>query len=315
MAPPSPVWRHRFPSPTRQDQATLRDEAAYETDYAVNHYIAALFTFHYQDERALDAIPTIRQTLGRTNLVFAGSLRGEIKHRVFYEGSGNVTHSSLSGFAGTPRLGLTYVPVLPGAHRLKGTSLQLTLASGNRERSLPEQSQSILTPARSRTLDVSADQNLYRRKLILHAGYFHNQFSHQSEVLSLAAPAAGIGPTLSSTQAFRTQGFTSELRYQPLSRVSIAGGYTYLASLVERSAAAPPLQPRISNSAHRRNNCSPRPAPLPTASPQWLLFRSVHRPQFIRRPASLAGRSGGRLHLQPHTPPPQPQPRPRLYAA
>ncbi len=232
-----------FPIPFRQDQATLRDEAAYETDYAFNHYVAALFTFHYQDERALDAISTTRQTLGRTNLVFAGSLHGEIRHRFFYEGSGNFTHSSLTGFTGTPRLGLTYVPVLAGSRRLKGTSLHLTLATGNRERSLAEQSQSLLVPARSRTLDVSADQNLYRQKLILHAGYFHNQFSHQSEVLSLAAPVGGIGPTLSGTQAFRTQGFASELRYQPLSRLSLNGGYTYLASLVERSAAAPVFNP------------------------------------------------------------------------
>ncbi len=232
-----------FAVPTRQDQATLRDEAAYETDYAFSHFVTALFTFHYQDERALDTVPTIRQTLGRTNLVFAGVLRGEFKDRFFYEGSGDVTHSSLTGFIGAPRLGLTYVPVLGGSRRLKGTSLHLTLATGNRERSIAEQSQSIFAPARSRMLDVSADQNLYRRKLILHAGYFHNQFSHQAEVLSLAGSNGGIGPALSDTQAFRTQGFASELRYQPLSRLNLKGGYTYLASLIERSIATPDFNP------------------------------------------------------------------------
>jgi vitamin B12 transporter len=232
-----------FPIPSRQDQASLRDEAAYETDYAFNHYVTALFTFRYQDERGLNAVPTIRQTLGRTNLLFAVALCGEIKDRFFYEGSGNVTHSSLIGFTGAPRLGLTYVPILPGARRLKGTALHLTVATGNREPSLPEQAQFIVVPARSRTLDVSADQNLYRQKLILHAGYFHNQFSHQSEVLSLAAPTEGIGPTLSGTQAFRAQGLASELRYQPLSRLSVRGGYTYLASLVERSAATGVFSP------------------------------------------------------------------------
>jgi vitamin B12 transporter len=281
-----------FPLYARQDQATLRDEGAYDTDYVFNRFITALFTFHYQDERALDAVPAVRHTLRRTNLIFAGAMRGEVKHRLFYEGSGNVTHSSLNGFTGSPRLGLTYVPVLGGFRRLKGTSLHLTLASGNREPSLAEQSQSIFAPARSRTLDVFADQNLYRRKLLLHAGYFHNQFSHQSEVISLGAPAAGIGPILSATQAFRTQGLASELHYQPLPRLSVTGGYTYLASLVERSAALP-----VINSAYPT-------IPIGVASPlagQRLFRRPPHSGFFAIQytgrslsanlQASLAGRA------------------------
>ncbi len=231
-----------FPIPARQDQATTRDEISYETDYTLNHYLGGVFSARYQDERGLNAIPTFRQTLDQTNLLFALTLRGEIKHRFFYDGSGSLAHNPVIGFTGTPRLGLTYAPVLSGSRRLKGTTLHLTVATGNRERSLPEQAQSIVTPARSRTVDLSGDQNLYRQKLILHAGYFHNQFSHQTEVLSLYAPIssgqAGIGPVLSGSQAFRAQGFASELRYQPLSRLLIQGGYTYLASLVERSGAS-----------------------------------------------------------------------------
>jgi vitamin B12 transporter len=225
-----------FPIPAREDQATTRDEAAYETDYSFKPWLAGVFTARWQGERALDATPAIRETLSRTNLIFAGAVRGEFKHRLFYEASGNVTHSSLIGFTGAPHLGLTYVPVLPGERRLKGTSLHLDLGAANREPSLNEQAQGMQAPARSRTLEVSGDQTLYRRKFALHAGYFHNQFSHQSEVLSEFARTGGIGPTLSPTQAFRTQGFVSELRYQPRSRLSVFGGYTYLASLVERSA-------------------------------------------------------------------------------
>ena len=231
-----------FPLASRQDAASNRDEIAYETDLPLTHFLAGLFTFRYQDEHALNAIPTVRQTLDRTNLIVAASLRGTLKDRFFYEGSGNLTHSSLIGFTGSPRVGLTYVPVLPGGtHRLKGTVLHLNAATGNREPSVAEQAQSIRIPSRSRTLDVSADQTLYRQKLTLHAGYFHNQFSHQTEILSLYAPIlngqAAIGPTLSPTQALRSQGLALELRYQPRSRLALNGGYTYLATVVEHSAA------------------------------------------------------------------------------
>jgi vitamin B12 transporter len=236
-----------FPIPPRQDQASNRDEASFETDYPLTRFLTGLFTFRYENERALNAAAPIRESAGRTNLIFAAAFRGELKHRLFYEASGDLTHSSLLKFTGDPRVGLTYVPVLAGTRRLKGTSLHLTAATGQREPSLPEQAQSLDDTARARTLDASADQNLYRQKLILHAGYFHNQFSHQAEILSLNAPVVagqqGIGPTLSRTQAFRTQGFASELRYQPRSRLLLTGGYTLLASLIERSAATAAFNP------------------------------------------------------------------------
>ncbi len=284
-----------FPIPSRQDQASNRDEIAYETDLPLTHFLAGLFTFRYQDEHALNAIPTISQTLARTNLIVAASLRGTLKNRFFYEGSGNFTHSSLIGFTGSPRIGLTYVPVLPGSgHRLKGTVLHLTAATGNREPSVAEQAQSIRIPARSRTLDVSADQTLYRRKLILHAGYFHNQFSHQTETLSLYAPILdgipAIGPTLSPTQAFRTQGLALELRYQPRSRLSLNGGYAYLAALTERSAETPIFGPAYPTTPVGLTTALPgrRPFNLPPQS-GFFTIQYTGRAFAANLQASLAG--------------------------
>jgi vitamin B12 transporter len=225
------------PLPARQDQISNRDEAIYLTEYPFKEWLSGLFQFRYQNERGLDVVtatplqPALNAHGSRTNLNFAAALKGEIKHRVFAEASGDLTHSSLNGFVGSPRLGLTYAAVTPGPRRFHGTTLHLTLATGARESSLLEQTQAILVPARSRSLDASVDQQILSRKLNVTAAYFHNQFSHQTELLQLAPLR------LAGTQAFRTQGLSTEVRYQPLSRLSLRGGYTYLAALVERSSA------------------------------------------------------------------------------
>jgi iron complex outermembrane receptor protein/vitamin B12 transporter len=98
---------------------------------------------------------------------------------------------------------------------------------------------------RSRTYDIGVDQNILNQKLILKAGYFHNQFNHQLEFLAVngleryfnfpAALATQVPSTSLNSLAYRTQGMELELQYRPLNRVFLRGGYTYLASLVEQS--------------------------------------------------------------------------------
>ena len=98
----------------------------------------------------------------------------------------------------------------------------------------------------SRTYDVGVDQNIVSTRLILKAGYFHNQFDHQYEYVDAAAlqqyfgittapNIAGLYGAYTNSLTFRAQGAELELRYQPRSRLFLAGGYTYLAPLVERS--------------------------------------------------------------------------------
>ena len=237
--------------PARQDEAIGRDTITYQTDYPFTSYLAGLFSATYQLEHGLylarTATPvTTRNTLTRENLFFTGALRAELKHRLFGEASGSFSHSNLFGFTGSPRIGATYAPVLPSsARKFHGTVLHATVATGSREPSVFEQAQGASTPARSRTLSTSVDQNLYRARLTLNAGYFHNEFSHQTEML--AGMVAGLlAPlTVSQTLAYRTQGLTTEVRYQPTGRLLLRGGYGYLASLVEQSAATPAFNPAL----------------------------------------------------------------------
>ncbi len=227
--------------PPREDLVSDRDQFAYQTDYAFTPFLNASLTARYDGERGADLLAIGSERLERIHLFAAASLAAEVRHRLFVQASGSVDHSSLLGLVGTPRLGLTYTPVRPGARRFRGTSLHLTAATGAREPSLSEHlaTSAAAVYARSRAFDAGIDQNLYRGKLTLRATYFHQQFSHQAELLSQ------MPIQLSDALAYRTQGLESDLRYQPLPRLLVHGGYTYLASLVERSAATPVFNPQF----------------------------------------------------------------------
>lgn len=252
------------------DTVSNRDEFLYQTDYTFPYRIAALFSFHYDNERGrlLDPAATFNQQAQRTNYLYTLQLQGDIKHRLFYSFGGDVEKNHLFGIAGSPRIGLSYAPVRPGHRRFRGTRLRASFATGVQEPSLEAQFTSLesqlneagnhsaisafhvspLTAERSRTFDFGIDQNILNQKLIVKAGYFHNQFSHQIEQidsngleqyfdvpsdLASQLPAASL-----NSLAYRTQGLETEVQYQPLVHLYLHGGYTYLASLVEQSLSA-----------------------------------------------------------------------------
>jgi vitamin B12 transporter len=259
------------------DAVSNRDELTYQSDYTFPYRIAALFSFHYENERGRlidSAVPTGR-IVKRTNYLYTLQLQGDIKHRLFYSLGGAVEDNELYGIAGTPRIGLTWNAVRPGHAPFRGTVLRANVATGIQEPSLNAQLASLetllqqtgntsysvapITAERSRTYDLGIDQNILNQKLILKAGYFHNQFNHQLEFIganglehyfnipvniATQLPAASL-----NSLAYRTQGFELELQYQPLNHLFLRGGYTYLASLVERSFssdnAAPVTNPNL----------------------------------------------------------------------
>ena len=251
------------------DTVSNRDQLYYQSDYTFPHRIAALFSFQYENERGrlLDSLTSINQTINRTNFLYTFQLQGDIKHRLFYSAGGSVEDNGLYGVAGTPRLGLSYAPVRPGSRIFRGTRFRANLATGVQEPTTDAQLTSLdnllqqtgnaaaiaaynispITAERSRTYDLGIDQNILNQKLILKAGYFHNQFDHQLEFLAanglvhyfnlpipiaLQLPAASV-----NSLAYRTQGLELDLQYQPFRSLIIDGGYTYLASLVEQSFA------------------------------------------------------------------------------
>jgi vitamin B12 transporter len=253
------------------DAVSNRDEFAYQSGYTFPWRIAALFTFHYEDERGRLLTTAANQIIQRTNYLYTLQLQGDIKHRLFYSFGGAVEQNQLVGLTGTPRIGLTCDAVRPGAKPFHGTLLRANLATGVQEPSLIAQLTSLstllqqtgnasfniapITAERSRTYDIGVDQNILNQKLILKAGYFHNQFNHQLEFIGAnglehyfnipASIAAQLSPASLNSLAYRTQGLETELQYHALNHLFLRGGYTYLASLVQQSFASDTVTPAI----------------------------------------------------------------------
>lgn len=253
-----------------EQSVSNRDELYYQSDYALPHHITALFGFRYENERGSFVDPGAfeNEIIKRPNFQYTLQFQGDFKNRLFYSLGGAVEKNHLYGIAGTPRIGLAYVPVRPSSRRFHGTRLRASVATGVQEPSLAAEFSSLYSeleqtgnqeaiaayqvtpigPERSRTYDLGIDQNILGQKLILKAGYFHNQFNHQIEVVDSNGLSQyfNIPPTIAdqlygaalNSLAFRAQGMELEVQYQPLSRVFIRGGYTYLAPIVLQSFAS-----------------------------------------------------------------------------
>ena len=248
-----------------EQSVSNRDELYYQSDYTFFHRVTALFGFRYENERGSFVTSYEKETTQRTNYQYTLQFQGDIMNRIFYSLGGGVEKNHLYGITGTPRIGLAYVPVRPGAGYFHGTKLRANVATGVQEPTLALEFASLYTqlqqagntaaiaefnvtppgPQRSRTYDLGIDQNIIGQKLILQAGYFHNIFDHQLEGVGAGALIQDFGfspsvvssvftPYLNSL-AFRAQGFEAELQYQPLTHLMLRGGYTYLDAVVLHS--------------------------------------------------------------------------------
>jgi iron complex outermembrane receptor protein/vitamin B12 transporter len=192
------------------DQDSNRDQLYYQTDYSFSPHFIGLFGFRYDNERGSfnDYIPSYdyveNEAIQRTNFEYNLQFQGEFWHRLFYSAGGAVEKNHLYGIAGTPRLGLSYVPVRPSSKLFHGTRFRANAATGVQEPTLQMQYDSLYAELlaagdtdyieqyhvapqgaeRSRTYDLGIDQNVMGERLVLKAGYFHNVFDHQIEGVS-----------------------------------------------------------------------------------------------------------------------------------
>lgn len=252
------------------DQDSNRDQLYYQSDYSVSPHLIGLFGFRYDNERGSFNYPSFGefQSTQRTNFEYNLQFQGEFWNRLFYSAGGAVEKNHLYGIAGTPRLGLSYVPVRPSSKFLHGTRFRANAATGVQEPTLAIEFSSLynqllaagdtsdialyhITPQgaeRSRTYDVGMDQNIFGEKLALKVGYFHNVFDHQLEGVDTAAldqyfglninPSVGLYDAYLNSLAYRAQGAEVELAWQPRPRILMRGGYTYLDTRVVQSFAS-----------------------------------------------------------------------------
>jgi vitamin B12 transporter len=256
---------------SNSNSSSNRDELYFQSDLAVNRHFAGLVGFRYEDERGTFVVPAFgeNEKIERRNYEYTLQFQGDIKNRFFYSAGGAIEKNHLYGTAGTPRIGLAYVPVRISNGKFRGTKLRASAATGVQEPTLALEFASLyqqllandpnaaadiaaykIGPAmaeRSRSYDLGIDQNILGEKLMLKAGYFHNVFDRQLEgVDSLALqqyfniPAA-VANTLFegylNSLAFRAQGAETEIDWQAMKHVFVRGGYTYLNAKVIQSFA------------------------------------------------------------------------------
>ena len=252
------------------DQDSNRDQLYYQSDYSFSPHLTGLFGFRYDRERGSFNYPDFGEfeATKRTNFEYNLQFQGEFWNRLFYSAGGAVEKNHLYGIAGTPRLGLSYVPVRSANKFFRGTRLRANAATGVQEPTLAIEYGSLytqllnagdttdialykITPQsaqRSRTYDVGIDQNILGERLVLKAGYFHNVFDRQLEGVDTAAlnqyfglninPNSGLYDAYVNSLAFSAQGTEVELIWQPSARVLVRGGYTHLDTRVLQSFAS-----------------------------------------------------------------------------
>ena len=252
------------------DSASNRDELYFQSDYAFHRRFTGLFGFRYENERGsfIDTDFFENEKIKRTNYEYTLQFQGDVKNRFFYSAGGAIEKNHLYGIAGTPRIGLAYVPVRIANRRFRGTKLRASAATGVQEPTLALEFASLYTavltngdPAdlalynihqggaeRSRSYDVGVDQNILGEKLVFKAGYFHNVFDHQLEGVDYnglqqyfglsATLADSIYEAYTNSLAFRAQGAETEIEWQAMKHLFVRGGYTYLDSVVKQSFAA-----------------------------------------------------------------------------
>jgi iron complex outermembrane receptor protein/vitamin B12 transporter len=255
------------------DMDSNRDQLYYQSDWSPSRHFNGLFGFRYDNERGSFNTPPSafsatgsHETTQRTNFEYNLQFQGEFFNRLFYSAGGALEKNHLYGIAGTPRLGLAYVPVRPNGGLFHGTRLRANYATGVQEPTLALDYFSLYrqllllndtadiaayhigppTAERSKTYDIGIDQNVLGEKLTLKAGYFHNVFDRQLESVSGPALAQyfniNIPALIYNTQylnslAYRAQGAEAELAWQPKPRILIRGGYTFLDARVLQSFA------------------------------------------------------------------------------
>lgn len=250
-----------------EDQDSNRDQLYYQTDYAFSPKLIALFGFRYDNERGSfnDNDFFSHQKVQRTNFEYTLQFQGQAWGRLFYSAGGAIEKNHLYGIAGTPRIGVGYVPVRPSDRLFHGTKIRASAATGVQEPSLSLEFASLYkqlelagdtadiakynigppSQQRSRNYDIGVDQNIMDDRLVLKVDYFHNVFDRQLEGVSGQSLSQYFGVNIPSiytayinSLAFRASGVEVALEWQLRHRLFVRGGYTYLDATVVQSFAS-----------------------------------------------------------------------------
>ena len=259
--------------------ASNRDQVLYQGDLRVTPHLIGLIGFQYANERGLENIPSYatHQVAGRANYDYIASVHGDFKGRFFYTLGGSLEHYSLFGTVTSPRGGFSVYALRPRTGTLSGTRLLFNFGDAVREPGLTDQFSSLhqflvaggyqaiaqqlhigaLAAPTARSYEGAVEQSLWSSRIMLHTGYFHNEFGRQIESVG-ARLLPNLIPNLTAAQqqqletalgyyytndyglavnseAFQAQGAEVSAESGIGRSIFLRGGYTYLDAQVQRS--------------------------------------------------------------------------------
>lgn len=246
---------------------TNRDFFYGQSSYKTSDKLVALFAFRYESERGYSAYDYSPQSAHRGNYDYIVQTSGNLSNRLYYSAGADLPKYSVFGFQPTPHATAAYYLVKPTATGfLAGTKMRFNYSQGILEPTIAEQRESIydllaplpngqqliaqynISPVgaqQARTYEAGVDQHLLGTRMLLHGGYYHNQFNSQIEyvepqaLLQVGVPPAVVqalpfGAYINSL-SFSAQGVETSAEYRVTDRIYVRGGYTVLNAKVQKS--------------------------------------------------------------------------------
>jgi len=249
---------------------TNRDFFYGQTSYKTSDKLVALAALRYESERGYAAYDYVQQSAKRGNYDYILQTSGNLGNQLFYSAGTDLPKYSVFGFQPTPHASIAYYLQKPeAAGALTGTEVRLNYSQGILEPTIAEQRGSIydvlvglpdgqksiaqygITPVgaqQTRTYQAGVDQHALGTRLLLYAGYYHNQFTNQIEFVDgPALVKVGVPPAVAqqientsygayiNSLNFTAQGVETRAEYRVNDHLFLRSGYTRLNATVQRS--------------------------------------------------------------------------------
>ena len=171
-----------------------------------------LAAFRYESERGYTAYDYSQQSAKRGNFDYIVQTSGKLGNRLYYSAGADLPNYSVFGFQPTPHATAAYylceavaAGVIHGHQRRASTirkeSLEPTIAEQrgsiydvlaalpNGQQLISQNGISPVGAQQTRTYEGGVDQNVLGTRMLLHGGYFHNQFTNQIEFVDASGVA------------------------------------------------------------------------------------------------------------------------------
>jgi iron complex outermembrane receptor protein/vitamin B12 transporter len=253
--------------PSVSSSSSKLDSVYFQSDYAFNHHVLALFGFRYENERGFTQSSFGTSPASRENFSYIAQVQASLGARAYLTLGGSVENNAVFGVAAIPRASLAYYLLRPRSQGFwNGTKLKFNYGQGIKEPSIFQATDSLfgilsqatngpqlisqfnvapIAAERSRSFDVGLEQLAWNGRAKFAATFFHNRFTNQIEfvpntallALGVPAPEVALAPFGATFNSGDTRALGAEIEFQLAlgHGFSARAAYTYLDAVVVRS--------------------------------------------------------------------------------